>query len=170
VTRLELPRKSDSRRLLRLFPLIAMIILAGPSMSVGLANAGSPDYQKSFDAARTNELQLGQFGQQAFLQGDYKWSIKFLEQARSIQTNRVWQTNYPFLGGSYLLLGDRNRAQDTFNEMLRSLVGRSYISLDQPRYLLLHNLAIVRAKVSPADQPYLSAIINKVIVLASLTD
>jgi len=129
-------------------PVIALPISSAP---VGPAPVvpENPDYQSRFDSDRTDELKLARLSEMAFNRGDYAWCIKFLEQARAVQSSKVWQADYPFLAGSYLLLGDRTRAQAAFADMFESMEsGHTYLSHEAPQGFVLTNLGNVSSEAT----------------------
>jgi hypothetical protein len=53
----------------------------------------------------------------------YLWAVPLigLLGILAYHSSKVWQADYPFLAGSYLLLGDRARAQAAFADMFESM-------------------------------------------------
>lgn len=83
----------------------AQVVVTQPSgHKYPILSPSGHSYDKEFDENRTDELKLSVLGREAFLRRDYAWSEKFLNQAKRVETSKVWQSAYPFLGGSHLLL------------------------------------------------------------------
>lgn len=117
----------------------------GSSSSDPLAPVAS-DYDARFAAIRTDELALARAGEQAFLNGDYEWAIRFLTQARTVQTSRVWQSAYPFLAAAYYKTGDPTRGRQVLAEMhAASRQPYGYLTNATPLGFLLRNLGTAQA-------------------------
>ena len=104
------------------------------------------DYPALFERHRGDELMLGTLGKAAFRNEKYDWVIKALEQARLVQSSKVWQSGYPFLIGTYMLTGETDKVSAATEEMFRE-IDAEYGYLTWPSQLgrLLSDFGDVRA-------------------------
>jgi len=80
---------------------------------------GTLDYLLLFPKYQKDELALANLGEAAFVRGDYSWTIRFLEQAKKIQSSKVWMNKYPFLAAAYWLeKGDQVKFRATLEAMI----------------------------------------------------
>jgi hypothetical protein len=122
------------------------------------------DFAAAFLANSGDELALSNLGEDAFLKGNYSWTIKYLEQAKSVQKSLVWMSNYPFLAGAYLLgNNDRAKFESTLDEMMREMnMPSGYLSFPSPRSFTLENLNTVRRAVPDIDRVKIDEVIAQV--------
>jgi hypothetical protein len=135
----------------------------GPAGDV-LGNPGSePDWPAVWQQARTSELASAHQGEVAFNFGRYDWAVRFLEQAKAIQSSGVWKSDYPFLAGSYFLSGKAEQGRSTLQDMLADVRQRTgYLSHSVPLRVLVTNLGKAREKLSPDQQRELDPAIDEV--------
>jgi hypothetical protein len=133
------------------------IIPASPVPTGGVVAAPDPrsprsgnlDFAEEFQRNQTNELTLSQLGEAAFERGNYDWTIKFLEQAKSIQTSKVWMSAYPYLAAAYLLgQGNEQKFATTLDEMTKAMwVPNTYLNHPIPISFCISNLTKIRGLV-----------------------
>jgi len=123
------------------------------------ADAHQPDsyYAAKFAEDKTDESLLSNDGQNAFARRDYAWAVKFLEQAKSIQTSGVWQSSYPFLYGAQLALGHLDEAEQSRHDMIEAVTvavnnRHGYLSRAAPIGFVVRNLGLVRIAIEDAER------------------
>jgi hypothetical protein len=122
-----------------------------------------PDWPAVWQQVRTSEPAAAHEGEVAFNFGRYDWAIRFLEQAKAIQTAGVWKGNYPFLAGSYFLSGKADQGRSALADVLADVRRRTgYLSHPAPLGMLITNLGKVREKLSPDQQREFDAVIDEV--------
>lgn len=111
----------------------------------------------SFLENQGNELAVARLGEKAFAAQNYECVIVYLEQAKRVQTSKVWESNYPYLAGAYLLgRGDREQFERTLQEMLAEMrLRNSYLHFPTPIGIALNNLTDVRQYVDSKAQVYI---------------
>lgn len=131
------------------------------------ASVGDSEYVAQFESDKTNELQLARDGETAFARNDYDWAVKFLTQAKKVQTSGVWQSSYPFLYGAQLAGGNSSDAAKTRTEMLDAVQvavnsGHSYLSHQTPIGFLLSNLGTVQRDLGNEHRPDFDLLIDQI--------
>jgi len=119
---------------------------------------GSSDYDEGvLKQYAGDEGMLAKLGEKAFARQDYTWTIRFLEQARTVQSSKVWERDYPYLAAAYLLAnGDRARFESTLQEMLAEMrLNNSYLHFAAPIGMALRNLSDVRQYLDKPAQDYI---------------
>jgi hypothetical protein len=104
-----------------------------------------------------DEAELAGLGEKAFARLDYICTIKFLEQAKTVQSRKVWEQDFPYLAAAYLLgNGDRDKFQRTLQEMLVEMrLNNSYLHNNVTIGFTLQNLTDVRQYVDKPAQDYI---------------
>jgi hypothetical protein len=153
--------------------------------STGNSNSGKIDPHKplslqaaTFDFAtlfadyRGDEVALANLGEAAFLRGNYDWTIKFLEQARLVQTSKVWMNEYPYLAAAYLLgPNDSQKFAATLEEMLRQMeVPNTYLHRGVTIGFAMEKLNNVRRSVPVQYRRVVDTTIERAQALASTID
>jgi pimeloyl-ACP methyl ester carboxylesterase len=149
---------------------------AAPTAAANDVNASVPiqpvarDYAGQFSRDRTDELLLARDAEQAFALGNYDWTIKFLVQAKAVQTSGVWQSSYPFLYGAQLATGKLQDAAKTRAELLDAVTiavnsGGSYLSHQEPLGMLIHGLGTVRRNIPDKYKTNVDDLIDKITTL-----
>jgi hypothetical protein len=130
-----------------------------PGKSESIVRVSSADGSKcdSFAESQGNELALARLAQKAFAALNYECVIAYLEQAKKVQTSKVWESNYPYLAGAYLLArNDRSKFEGTLQEMLSEMrLNNSYLHFPSPIGFALNNLTDVRQYVDVRAQAYI---------------
>lgn len=125
---------------------------------------GPRDFEQMFPEVRTNELELSRLGEEAFDNRDYAWAIKFLEQARTVSSSGVWQSSFPYLIGSYLILGQPTKATTSLDEMFRRIDEPfGYLTNATTLGFLVNNFGKVRKVLGPEHQKLVDTTIDRVI-------
>lgn len=121
-------------------------------------------FDAMFNNYQRDELALGNLGEDAFLKGNYTWTIKYLEQARAIQSSKVWMDKYPFLAAAYLLgNNDEVRFKETLDEMLNDMsIPNTYLSHPAPIGFVLTKLNTVRRLVPDSDKSVIDELISQI--------
>lgn len=133
-----------------------------------LTPKGSVDNATLFQSIRTDELRLSREGERTFMAGDYAWTIKFLEQARIVQSSGVWQSSYPYLVGAYLATGESKKAKEAADAMLSTMKsGQGYLSHESPQGFVLRSLGDVRQKLPAETNSFIDQLIDNVINIKS---
>jgi hypothetical protein len=116
-----------------------------------------PHYEALMKQYAGDEAMLAKMGEEAFSRLDYRWTIKFLEQASTVQSAKVWERDYPYLAAAYLLgNGDRDRFQEELQEMLAEMrLNNSYLHHSTTIGMALQNLSNVRQYLDPQAQKYI---------------
>ena len=153
------------------------VIPAQPTPSTGAdavpdprsPKSGELDLSAEFDKNKGDELALAKLGEAAFSRGNYDWTIRFLEQAKKVQTSKVWMYTYPFLAGAYLLgNGSEEKFKATLNEMLAQMnFPNTYLHHAAPISFCLKNLSRVRALVPPPSAQFVDEIVHQVIGISA---
>jgi hypothetical protein len=102
---------------------------------------------------------LATLGREAFAHKQYGWTIKFLEQAKSVQSSKAWEQDYPYLAAAYFLAnGDRGKFESELQEMLAEMrLNNSYLHHSATIGFALQNLTDVRLYVDHPAQEYIDA-------------
>lgn len=108
-----------------------------------------------------DENMLAQLSEEAFARLDYPWTIKFLEQAKAVDSTKVWQRDYPLLAAAQLLGGgDREAFESTLQDMLTAMrLPHSYLHHGTTIGFVLQNLSNVRIYVDKDAQKYIDSVI-----------
>jgi hypothetical protein len=116
-----------------------------------------PHYEGLFMQYQGDEAMLTRLGEEAFSRLDYAWTIKFLEQARTVQSSKAWERDFPYLAAAYLLgNGDRDRFQSELQSMLAEMrLNNSFLHHSAPIGMTLQNLSNVRQYVDKSAQEYI---------------
>jgi hypothetical protein len=106
-----------------------------------------------------DEQMLATLGREAFAHKQYGWTIKFLEQAKSVQSSKAWEQDYPYLAAAYFLAnGDRGKFESELQEMLAEMrLNNSYLHNSATIGFALQNLTDVRLYVDHPAQEYIDA-------------
>jgi N-acetylneuraminic acid mutarotase len=120
----------------------------------------------SFDASQGDESVLAVLGEKAFSQQKYECVIAYLEQAKRVQSSRVWERDYPFLAAAYLLARkDRTRFESVLQEMLGEMrLNHSFLHHGPAIGIALQNLTDIRHYIDRDGQTY----IDKVVIPATV--
>lgn len=139
--------------------------------SYSIATALDPHYQPLFLQYQANEAMLAQLSEEAFSRLDYAWTIKFLDQARAVESSRVWQRDYPLLAAAELLgNGDRNSFKSTLQEMLAAMrLNSSYLHHSATIGFVLQNLSNIRPYVDKDAQDYIDNTIVPAVIAIKKT-
>ncbi len=138
-----------------------------PSLETPQQVSGELGYQAKFDKDKTNELSLARDGEEAFGNGDYEWAIRFLQNAKKMQTSGVWQSSYPFLYGAQLAYGNRSDAAATRADMIAAVkvavnTGHGYLSRQTTIGFMLSNLGAVRKNLADNYKPDIDSLIDTI--------
>lgn len=127
-------------------------------------HATTYDFATMFANYSGDELALANLGEDAFLKGNYTWTIKYLEQARRVQRSKVWMSEYPYLAAAYLLgNGDESLFRSTLSDMLRDMaIPNTYLNFSAPISFCLERLNAVRRLVPDADRKTVEDVIAKI--------
>jgi hypothetical protein len=124
----------------------------------GLIESGQRDqkYNKWFAEHLGQPQKLIEDAQQTFWEGDYKWTAKFMSQARDAARDDSWQSGYAFLLGAQLALRKKD-AVNTRIEIINSIVKASenragYFSSRDNLLELKTNLAAVKSAIAGEDK------------------
>jgi hypothetical protein len=122
----------------------------------GLVQKGQRDqkYEKSFREHLGEPLKLVEDARRAFWEQDYKWTVKFMSQAKEAARDDCWQSGYAFLLGAQLALREKDAAS-TRIEIMNCIVkaskaGTGYFSSGENLHELKTNLAAVRSSIIKA--------------------
>jgi hypothetical protein len=131
--------------------------------------SGALDLSAEFEKNQGDELALAKLGEAAFDRGNYDWTIRFLEQAKKVESSRVWMYTYPFLAGAYLLgNGSEERFRQALNEMLAQMkFPNTYLHHAAPISFCLKNLSKVRALVPPSSAQFIDDVVQQVVEISS---
>lgn len=112
-----------------------------------------------------DEVTLAQLGEQAFAKQDYQWTVKYLEQARAVQSSKVWERDYPYLATAYLLTnGDEQRFESTLQDMLAEMrLNNSFLHHSTAIGIALSNLSDARNYVAGPAQQYMDQVRDQAI-------
>jgi hypothetical protein len=101
-------------------------------------------------------------GEQAFSRLDYSGTIKCLEQARRVQSSKVWESKYPLLAAAYLLGNhDRDGFKRTLQEMLGEMrLNNSYLHHGPTIGFVLQTLDYVKPFVDADAQAYINTMVE----------
>lgn len=114
-----------------------------------------PSYDKVFNEHQ-NEPDLAKLGVQAFANGDYLWAIRFLEEAQTIQSSKVWEQDFPYLAAARLLANKDHRAFEcTLQEMLAAMRQPGFLHHSATIGFAISNLSEVRHYVDSDAQKYI---------------
>jgi hypothetical protein len=116
-----------------------------------------PHYDGLFMQYQGDEATLAKLGEEAFSRLDYAWTIKFLEQAKTVQGSKVWERDFPYLAAAYLLgNGDRDKFQATLQDMLAEMrLNNSFLHHGPPIAMALQNLSNIRPYLDKEAQAYI---------------
>ncbi|UWZ84231.1 carboxypeptidase-like regulatory domain-containing protein [Occallatibacter riparius] len=139
----------------------------GSTGSVVSPRSSNPASERcdSFQAFQGDEAALATLAEKAFSRQSYDCTITYLEQARKVQSSRVWERDYPLLAASYLLARkDRGQFKATLQEMLGEMRRpNSFLHHEPAIGFALANITNVRFYVDPDGQSYLDEITTEAI-------
>jgi hypothetical protein len=135
----------------------------GPAMPAA-TNAVS-ERCESFQEFQGDEAALATLAEKAFSRQSYDCTVTYLEQARKVQSSRVWERDYPLLAASYLLARkDRSQFKATLQDMLGEMRRpNSFLHHEPTIGFALANITNVRFYVDPEAQSYLDEITTEAI-------
>jgi hypothetical protein len=125
---------------------------------------------ESFLQYQGDESHLALLAEKAFAQQNYACVIVYLEQAKKVQSSKVWERDYPYLAAAYMLdRKDKPLFEATLKEMLAEMrLNNSFLHFGTPIGMVLQNLTDVRQYLNSDAQLYIdSTIIPSVIVIKS---
>jgi tetratricopeptide (TPR) repeat protein len=104
-----------------------------------------------------DEASLALLGEKAFAQKDFECVITFFEQAKRVQSSKVWERDYPYLAAAYLLArGNRQLFEETLKEMISEMRrNNSYLHHGGPIGQALQNLTYVRQYLDREAKKYI---------------
>ncbi len=137
---------------------------AGTAMPA-VATHSASERCESFQEFQGDEAALATLAEKAFSRQSYDCTVTYLEQARKVQSSRVWERDYPLLAASYLLARkDRSQFKATLQEMLGEMRRPgSYLHHEPTIGFALANITNVRFYVDPEGQSYLDEITTEAI-------
>jgi hypothetical protein len=139
-----------------------------PASLASLRNA-TYDFDLMFENYKDNESALANLGEDAFLKGNYAWTIKYLERARVVQSSQVWMDKYPYLAAAYLLgNNDQVKFRATLDDMVRDMsIPNTYLHNPGPIAFTLPKLITIRRLVPEADRNEVDDVVARVRNLSS---
>jgi hypothetical protein len=122
-----------------------------------ISSGSDSHFDALFKQYQGDESQLAALGEEAFAKLDYAWTIKFLEQAKTVESSKVWERDYPLLAAAYLLGdGDRTKFKDTFTDMLAEMrLQNSFLHHPPTIGMALQAISNVRQYVDAEGQAYI---------------
>ena len=139
----------------------------GSTASVVSPQSSNPvaEHCESFQEFQGDEAALATLAEKAFSRQSYDCTVTYLEQARKVQSSRVWEKDYPLLAASYLLARkDRSQFKATLQEMLGEMRRPgSYLHHEPTIGFALANITNIRFYVDPEGQSYLDEITTEAI-------
>jgi len=144
--------------------------VSGPGVTTPQAASeappASPSFEEMFASDKTDELKLARDGEKAYGLNDYSWTIRFLAQAKVVETAGVWQSSFPFLYGAQVKLGQQSEAAQTKRAMLNAATaavntGNGYLSSATTIGFLIRNLGVVRNSLPASNQPDVDDLITQ---------
>lgn len=147
---------------LRRFPLI----ISGERI------ASAAGFEPYFQKWKTDEVKMSFAGEGAFAVADYGWVVRFLRQARLVQSSGVWSSSRPFLIGAYCALDDGAKAREETEGLLNAIrsdigTGYGYLRSQTTLGFVVKNLGDVRAAMGNRCKAELDTLIDDVIALKS---
>jgi hypothetical protein len=123
------------------------------------------EHCESFQEFQGDEAALATLAEKAFSRQSYDCTVTYLEQARKVQSSRVWEKDYPLLAASYLLAKkDRSQFKATLQEMLGEMRRPDSFLHHEPTIgFALANITNVRFYIDPEGQSYLDEITTEAI-------
>ena len=121
-------------------------------------------YPALFEQYRGDELLLGTLGKAAFRNEAHDWTIRALEQAKLVESSKVWQGSYPYLIGAYMLEGRREDAAVAMDEMFGQIkADYGYLTWPSQISNLMRDFGSIReaGSLPDADRSILSKIIGE---------
>lgn len=123
-----------------------------------------------YRATRTDELTLANSASDAFNQGNYPVTIKFLTQANAVSSSGVWKSKYPKLAAAYFLTGQPEQGRQVLATMESDIrhdidSGAGYLGWQTTLGFVIQDLGEARARVDPQAQGEFDKAIDAVTAL-----
>ncbi|MBS0549947.1 MAG: trypsin-like peptidase domain-containing protein [Proteobacteria bacterium] len=132
--------------------------------------ATAADFEPYFQKWKTDELKMSFAGQGAFAVSDYGWTVRFLRQAKLVESSGVWGSSRPFLIGAYCALNDGAKATEEIEGLLSAIradlaKGYGFLRSQTTLGFVTSNLGEVRAAIGNKCRAELDTLIDQVIAL-----